>query len=130
MLMRYTTPNGRLFFELEVESIRTAFVFAAKIAELFEEKACGCCKSEDIFFEVREVREFTYFVMRCRACNAQLDFSQKKDMKNLYIKRWDSESKKALPNGGWYVWSGNRKESTGDAHEESSAPLSEEKLPF
>jgi hypothetical protein len=37
MKMSYTTPNGRLTFELEADTGKTAFAIVARIQELFEE---------------------------------------------------------------------------------------------
>jgi hypothetical protein len=101
----YTTPDGRISFEVEVASGKMAFEVIAAIQELFEESACGCCKSGAIQRQVREFDGNKYFKLVCTACGAQLDFGQHKDGKGLFIKRRD-ENKRELPNRGWYIYQG------------------------
>lgn len=114
MKMIYTTPNGRLAFEIEVATGKVAFEVAAAIQELFEEECCGSCKSKNIRFDVRTINENKYFKMRCSDCNATLDFGQKKDQKSLFAKRQDKDRNK-IPNNGWYHYKGNSDH--GDAYE-------------
>ena len=104
MKVTYTTANGRLTFEVECTTGKQAFEIVAGIQELFEEPACGCCKSTAIRCDVREYDNNKYFKMTCSACSAQIDFGQHKDGKGLFIKRFDKESQSALPNKGWYIY--------------------------
>ncbi len=108
MKVSYTTVNGRLTFEVEVTTGKQAFEVVAAVQELFEEAACGCCKSAHIRCDVREYDSNKYFKLVCNDCNAQIDFGQHKDGKGLFIKRFDKDTKAALPNRGWYVWQGRR----------------------
>lgn len=103
MLVRYTAPNGRLTFEVEVTTAKQAFAVVAAVQELFEEKECGCCQSEHIHCEVRTHDTNEYYKLVCTACGATLDFGQKKDGKGLFVKRKDKDLA-ALPNRGWYIW--------------------------
>lgn len=107
MLVRYTTPNGRLTFEIEVTNAKVAFECVAAIQELFEEPNCGACKSEAIRCDVRTIDNNQYFKLLCLGCGATLDFGQKKDGKGLFAKRLD-EDKHPLPNRGWYIWQNRR----------------------
>lgn len=106
MKLTYTTPNGRLAFEVDVTTGKQAFEVVAGVQELFEEPACGCCKSANIRCSVRDHDNNKYFSLVCADCGAQLDFGQKKDGKTLFCKRRD-ENKQAMPNRGWYVWHGS-----------------------
>jgi hypothetical protein len=98
----YTTSNGRIKFEAELEKVKTAFEFIAHVGELFEEKACGCCKSENIRPQVRHHESFVFYELRCQDCDAQLSFGQKKEGGNLFPKRYDTEARQAMPDRGWH----------------------------
>ncbi len=106
MKVTYTTPNGRLAFEMDAASPKAAFEAVAGIQEVFEERQCGCCKSERIHFEVREFDKKKYFKMVCSDCTAQLDFGQNQDLVNLFPKHRDKDTKQPLPNRGWYIYRG------------------------
>lgn len=106
MKMTYTTANGRLTFELEVATGKTAFEVVAIIQELFEVECCGCCKSKSIRHQVREVQGNKYYKLLCKDCGATLDFGQHRDNKGLFIKWRDKDSREPLPDGGWYVYEG------------------------
>lgn len=104
MKVTYTTPNGRLSFEVECATGKAAFEVVAAIQELFEEEACGCCKSAHIRCDVREISNNKYFKLLCNSCGATLDFGQNKDGKGLFVKRYDKDTKDRLPNNGWYIY--------------------------
>lgn len=104
MKVTYTTEGGRLAFELDADSPKTAFEAVAGLQELFEEPDCGCCKSKAIRCEVREHDGNKYYKVVCNACGAQLDFGQFKDGKGLFVKRWDKDAGRAMPNRGWYIY--------------------------
>lgn len=107
MKVHYTTENGRLKFEFEVSTNKEAFAQVAEIQEVFEEPCCGKCGVKQIRFEVREFDGNSYYKMVCESCSAQLDFGQNKDMKNLFPKWQDKDTKKPLPNRGWYIYGGD-----------------------
>lgn len=102
MKVSYTTPNGRVTFEMELANSKMAFEAIAAIQELFEEEACGCCKAKNIRCDVREISGNKYFKLLCNACGATLDFGQHKDGKGLFVKRTDRDTHAQLPNAGWY----------------------------
>ena len=106
MKVTYTTPTGRLTFEMELASGKQAFEVVAAIQELFEEADCGCCQSKNIRCDVREYDQNKYYKLCCNDCAAQLDFGQKKDGKTLFVKRRDKEGQD-LPNRGWYIYQGH-----------------------
>src|ERR1700732_988655 len=100
MRMTYRASNDRVTFELDVPHGKAAFECIAGIEALFGEESCGCCKSEKIVHEVREVKEGKYFSIRCKACGAQLDYCQNRDNIHLFAKRWNKETNSAMPNNG------------------------------
>lgn len=104
MKVTYTTPNGRLTFEVEVTTGKQAFEVVAAVQELFEEPNCGACGSEHIRCDTRDFDGNRYYKMVCTDCGAQLDFGQHKDGKGLFVKRSDRETREQLPNRGWYVY--------------------------
>jgi hypothetical protein len=74
-----------------------------EIEEVFGHRACGKCASENIFFSARHVKEFTYYEMRCRDCNAQLSFGQHRNGETLFVKN-RNEDGSPMPNNGWYIY--------------------------
>lgn len=107
MKVKYTTPNGRITFEAELEKVKTAFEFIAHVGELFEEKCCGCCRSENIRPQVRHHESYVFYELRCQDCDAQLSFGQKKEGGNLFPKRYDSEARQPMPDRGWHHYEPN-----------------------
>lgn len=104
MKVKYTTTNGQITFEADLEKVKTAFEFVAHLVELFEEKCCGCCQSEHIQPRVRHHDSYVFYELRCLDCNAQLAFGQKKEGGHLFPKRYDSELRQPLPDRGWHIY--------------------------
>lgn len=129
MKMTYTTPNGRMSFECEVTHAKQAFEVAAKISALFEEPDCGCCHTAHIQPEVRHVKDYVYYSLRCMECQAQLAFGQNKDSKGLFAKRWDQDNKVEMPNRGWFIWKPDPDKERAPASGSSAEPAAEE-IPF
>ncbi|MBW3600627.1 MAG: hypothetical protein KY475_25615 [Planctomycetes bacterium] len=105
MRIRYVSTNGRLEFEGETPSVKEAFEWLSTIQELFEENACGLCGKDHLTYEVREFDGNNYYKLVCRDCHATLDFGQRRDGANLFIKRKDADGN-PLPNRGWYRYQG------------------------
>jgi hypothetical protein len=59
-------------------------------------------------YEVREFDGNNYYKLVCRDCHATLDFGQRRDGNNLFIKRKDADGN-LLPNRGWYRYQGGAK---------------------
>lgn len=114
MKVRYTTPNQRLTFELEVQNGKAAFAAVAAIQELFEEPKCGSCESKNIRCSVRHIDDYVYYSLVCSDCNAQLNYGQSKDGKGLFVKRRDSDGNEVGQNG-WYHWKGKSNQ-VNDSH--------------
>lgn len=111
--------NESISFEFEgIQTGKAAFEVVAATQELFGESSCGCCKSPHVRCNVRHVGEVVYYSIACDDCRAQLDFGQKKDGKGMWPKR--TKDGQILPNRGWYVYDGSRREE--DGHRQSSPP--------
>lgn len=95
---------GKMEFEFDAETPKAVFSKLAMIDDLFAEKCCGCCKSENIRFTERKVDNGSYLEMRCLDCNAQLDYGQNKEGGGIFVKKWDKENRRPMPNGGWHVY--------------------------
>jgi hypothetical protein len=105
MKIRYSALSGRLVFESEAANPKEAFEWLSAVQELSEENACGVCGQNHLAYDVREYDGNNYYKLVCRDCHAQLDFGQRRDGNNLFIKRKDAEGN-MLPNNGWYRWQG------------------------
>ncbi len=103
MKVTYTTPNGRLTFEMDCTTGKQAFEIVATVQGLFEEADCGLCKSKAIHCDVREYDSNKYYKLVCEACGGQLDFGQHKDGKGLFVKRRDKDNR-PMPARGWYQY--------------------------
>ena len=104
MKITYTTTNGRLVFESDVSTPKEAFEWLAGIQELFEEPGCGLCGGAHVQHDVREFDGNNYYKLVCRDCGGTLDFGQRRDGSNLFIKRKDADGV-TIPNRGWYRYS-------------------------
>lgn len=96
---------GPITFEAEAADQKHAFEFIAETQDLFGERCCGKCGSENIRFEFREDKDgHKYYKMRCHACQAQFEYGQNKSGGTLFAKRWDKENRRPMPHGGWFHW--------------------------
>lgn len=100
-------PNDKLEFELEGAGQKEIFKELAMVQEIFSEKKCGVCQSENIKFVVRVVDDNEYYELRCMDCGAVLSYGQHKKGGTLFPKRKDADGK-YLPNNGWYKWTGSK----------------------
>ncbi|HZZ78128.1 MAG TPA: hypothetical protein VFE62_06400 [Gemmataceae bacterium] len=102
----YTSTNGKMTFQFEFADAKDLFALRAMV-ELHDEEKCGKCGCADIRCDIQKSGDFTYYHMRCQnqACKARLDFGQKKDMVNLFVKRDEHPA-----TNGWYVFQGNDRE--------------------
>ena len=106
MKVTYTTPNARIVIECEIAKGKDAFEFIGKVQELFEEEECGCCHSKKIRCEVREKDSFKFYQWTCcnPECGARLELGQHKEGGGLFVKRWDKDAGRPLPDNGWFIW--------------------------
>ncbi len=129
-------PDGRTKFIMDAASPKEAFIKLALVDELFNERACGCCKSTEIKFQNRKVTNGSYLEMKCMKCGAALSYGQNKEGGGIFVKKWDSQSKCEVPNGGWVVYNREAKHHSqppprGNEHDQRvNAPPSGEDIPF
>jgi hypothetical protein len=109
MKVNYTTANGRLSVELEAEGHSSLWKQLAAFQEVFEETACGKCKSENLKFVVRTAKdssgkkEYTYHELHCKDCRAKLHFGVIDDGKgSLFPKR--KQDGKWVGSSGWVLY--------------------------
>lgn len=102
MKLTYTGMAGRLVFELEATGVKDAFMKISMLADAFEaDIGCGLCHSPDIRFEHRKTQDgYTYYALRCNACNAELSFGQARVGGGLFVKR----DKGTPESRGWYMY--------------------------
>ena len=99
-----TLPDNKTVFSFEAPTPKDVFVKLALIDDLFNEGECGCCHSKAIRFVQRKVDNGFYLEMRCADCGAQLDYGQNKEGGGIFVKKWDKENQRPMPNGGWHVY--------------------------
>ena len=116
MKVRVNLGSG---FSMEVEGSddKTLFkaISEAQKSELFMDTKCGCCKSENIKFQVRTVEKDgdtnDFYEKVCKDCGAKLNFGHSKSG-GMYAKKMVTDKKgksvkdengkgKPLPNNGW-----------------------------
>lgn len=116
------TPRTQI--EFEASNPKEAMEAMSAFSEIFSESACGKCKSDKIYHSVSTHGDYTYYKLRCSACNATFDFGQNKDMTSLFAKRAPREQGDAGVRG-WYNWQ------SGDDHQQQSAsqPVQRQPVP-
>lgn len=106
MRVRFTALEGELQIEFDAKGQADAFEKIALLQDAFLDTHCGCCKSANIRYDVRENQNIRYCKVYCLDCGAQLDLSRRKADNSLFARRKDDTTKKLLPNRGWYVYNG------------------------
>jgi hypothetical protein len=115
--MKVTRKVGEdLTFEFEAQSPKDVFCRLALLDSLFTESTCGVCGSARIRFVRRDIDNGFYLEQRCQEpnCGAQLSFGQNKEGGGIYVKNWDKDNKRPMPNRGWYIY---KKNEQGDQEE-------------
>lgn len=115
----FKTLGGMASIECEAVSPKDAFKKLAILQEMCSEKECGCCHSTNIAYRVRTAEnrdgaEIEYYEMKCLEpnCGAALQYGQHTKAPTLFAKRWDKESRTAIPNNGWVIYV----RGSGDSH--------------
>ena len=104
LTFRWLTGDKRITVEFTAENTKTAVEILSELQELFDQDtACGCCKSTNVYWCVREAQGFTFYERRCRDCRAQLGYGQAREGGRLFPKRKD-ESGNWSDTGGWFVY--------------------------
>lgn len=107
MKVKYTTRNQRLSVEFDAENQKSLWRQLSTFQEVFEESACGKCKSDNLKYVIRKTskgnKEYEYFELRCNDCGAKLPFGLLDDGSDgLFPKRKvDGEYRGKY---GWVKW--------------------------
>lgn len=101
--MKVTKTIGNLTVHFEGETQKDIFKQLSSLEEVFGEKACGKCGSENLRFVVRENDGNEFYELRCMDCGAKLSFGAHKKGGGLFPKRKDSDGN-WLPDKGWQKW--------------------------
>jgi hypothetical protein len=109
MKINYTSKNNRMNLQIESESAKDAFKKLAEFQEVFDEKCCQQCKSDDLKFVVRTVDSNDYFELKCNGCFAKLAYGQHKTGGSLFPKRKLADGSFDKEFKGWHKWNGNGK---------------------
>jgi len=83
--------------------------------EPFSIDKCGKCSKSFLVPVVRTQGKFTYYELKCRACNAKLSYGQSTENGALYprrkyhekhplVKSGEAKEGDYIPNGGWEEW--------------------------
>jgi hypothetical protein len=92
--------TGRLTVKVSADKPKALFEELSRVGELFSQRSCGCCQSDDVFPQVRTVDKFSYYSVKCFSCGAEFKFGQKQDNGDLFPKYKDQQGN-WLPDGGW-----------------------------
>lgn len=114
--VRFVVPNA---------SLKQSVKFWALFRDIFGETECGLCKSTDVYFAVAG-KGGTMLRLQCAKCPGQIDIGTGKAEAdtNIWVKRWDKEASKLMPNRGWHVYApnGGTGDGDGDAFEGNAPP--------
>ena len=108
MNVTYSTPNGRMSVEFQVDTQVDLFQQLAFFQEVFGEASCGKCGSENLRFVVRNVEDNLFYEIRCQDCGARLELGVMKKGGRLYPRRKDKDGS-WLSDKGWQRWNSKTK---------------------
>lgn len=74
-----TTPV--VTFELEANTPRDLFKLVAETQEVFGERCCGLCASENLRYVCRTNQGYDFYELHCNDCAARLTFGQAKALR-------------------------------------------------
>ena len=101
--MKVTKTIGNLTVEFDGETQKDIFKQLSSLEEVFGEKVCGKCKSENLRYVVRENDGNEFYELRCLDCGAKLAFGAHKQGGGLFPKR-KSPDGEWLSDRGWQKW--------------------------
>ncbi len=104
---------GKAWVEVDAASPKEAIKAISPYYEIFGERTCGCCGSEDIGVNHRTAQSYDYYSVKCYACGASLGFGQHQEGGTLFPKRKTEDGEWDTARRGWYKWQ-ERKQSSGE----------------
>lgn len=97
MELTWKSRNGRVMIKGTPANPKDAFELVATLEGSLEaDSSCGLCGHTEIVADVRHPKGFTYYVLSCTACHAELQFGQHQDSPTLF-------AKKSGENRGWAI---------------------------
>lgn len=115
MAIEVTYRSGPVEFRFQADTVKQIFAGLAALRQVFEVDACGECDSKKVAPNHREYEGNSFYSYVCGECGAQLDVGQKRDDRNLFLKRKDKDGE-PIGKDGWYYW--KRQERRSDAYSE------------
>ena len=95
---------GRVWLEVDANGVKDSIKALSEYQEVFAERTCGKCGSEEIAYEHRLHDSNDYYSLKCRNCGARLDFGQHKTGGTLFAKRKLENGEYDKEHRGWYSW--------------------------
>lgn len=96
-------PVGRIWLEVEAESVKEAIRDLSEFVEVFGESTCGACGSDQVQPRHRSAKGYDFYEIACLSCRATLSFGQTREGGRLFAKRRDQDGREIGQNG-WYVY--------------------------
>lgn len=84
---------GNLTLVAEGTTPESIFRELATLQAVFEDASCRKCNKTNLQYVVRKVEDDEFFELRCKDCGAKLTFGVSKADKQLYPKRYMTDSK-------------------------------------
>ena len=112
--MKATLATPTVTFELEAATPKELFKLIAETQEVFGERHCGRCGSEDLRFVCRSVDSHDFYEQVCESCTAKLVFGQSKQRTGhiFPVRKLDRDGKPSWKDGepsdtnGWTLYRG------------------------
>lgn len=110
MKVNYTTFDGRMSVEVEGDGQKAIWEQLSDFQEVFDEKGCGKCGSQNLRFRVRTAMDakkktIKYYLRVCGDCNAKLNYGCHAEGGTIFPKRFekDEETGKSsyIGKNGW-----------------------------
>lgn len=129
--MKVTYQHGRITFERDCPTRRSAFDFIAAIAEAFPAESCGLCKSSNTVPTSFTWNDKTHLKMKCCDCSAELyivyfEAKPAEGKPEKFFAQRNDKDKKPLPHKGWEVYRKNGESPAPDG----SGGEPEKEIPF
>lgn len=113
-MIEVTRKFGNTIIKVQGESQKEIWTQLSELGELFGDKECALCKSDDLLPRVREVvdgkKTHQYYELQCNVCRAKLCFGQHSEGGTLFPKRKlkdgqpNQEEGTYGPHKGWHKY--------------------------
>ena len=103
MSARVKAKIGSTVVEVEGAGIKDVIQALSPYYDVFSEKECGKCGSQELGVNHRKAKTFDFYSLKCLSCGYRLDFGQHQEGGTLFPKRKDKD-KNPIENNGWVHW--------------------------